>query len=67
MNIAFFPNMIKDRTREIACEIVDFLTKRDVRVYAEDAVAVEIDALPLSSIDISKINYAVSLGGTEQF
>lgn len=63
MNIAFFPNMIKNNTRQVACDIVEFLSQRDIKVYAEDAIADEIKALPLSSIETSRIDYAVSLGG----
>lgn len=63
MQIALFPNMIKKSSREIAGNIVTFLTKSGVEVFSEDAVAEEIGSKPLSSADPHQINYMISLGG----
>ncbi len=63
MKIALFPNMIKKTSREIAGNIVSFLNERAAEVYAEDAIAEEIGARPLTNADPQKIDYMISLGG----
>lgn len=63
MNIALFPNMIKSPTRKIVQELAAFLSARGAVLYSEDAIAAEINVLPLSSVDISLIDLAISLGG----
>lgn len=63
MQIALFPNMIKKPSREIAGNIVSFLTERGAEVFSEDAVAHEIGSKPLSSTSPKKIDYMISLGG----
>lgn len=63
MQIALFPNMIKKPSREIAGNIVTFLTERGAEVFSEDNVAAEIGSKPLSSTSPKKIDYMISLGG----
>lgn len=63
MHIALFPNMIKKPSREIAGNIVHYLTSRGAKVFSEDAVALEIGSQPLSAISPDKIDFMISLGG----
>lgn len=63
MQIALFPNMIKKPSREIAGNIVQYLTERGAKVFAEDSVAKEIGSESLSTVDPRHINYMISLGG----
>lgn len=63
MNVALFPNMIKSQTKHVAIDIVNFLSSKGAKIYAEDVASAEIDALPLSSIDIQEVDFALSLGG----
>lgn len=63
MQIALFPNMIKKSSREIAGNIVQFLTSRGAKVFSEEEVAKEIGCDILSKTTPEKINYIISLGG----
>lgn len=63
MIIAIFTNITKSDSKPISKGIVEFLKKRKVTVVAEDDVASQIDAKPLSSIKHSDVNFIISLGG----
>lgn len=63
MIIMIFANVSKNHAKPIAMGIREFLTERKVRVVAEDAIADEIGAESLSSIDPSKIDFVITLGG----
>jgi NAD+ kinase len=61
--IALFPNEKKTQSFEIAKEIRQFLEKQNIQVTAEDEKAAKIGAIPLSQIDISKVQFLISMGG----
>lgn len=64
MLIALFPNLSKAASLNLALGLCDFLKSRGVTVAVEDDKAASIpEALPLSSVDISKCDYLVSMGG----
>ena len=63
LNIALFPNTLKSQAKAMAIEIVGFLTKREVAVYAEDDEAEEFKAKKLSQIAPNSIDFMISLGG----
>lgn len=63
MIVALFTNLSKNHSKAIAIGIKDFLTSRDVEVYADDKDAHHIGVKPLSSIDPKKVNYIITLGG----
>lgn len=63
MQIALFPNLNKPHSRKIARDIAIFLKDRGVKVTAEDEVAGEIEAEPLSMVSPKDIDILISLGG----
>jgi len=63
MMIAIFPNTSKRQSRNLAVGIREFLASHDIKVVAEDDDAPYIGADPISSVDISKIDFLISMGG----
>ncbi|MBI5346693.1 MAG: NAD(+)/NADH kinase [Chlamydiae bacterium] len=63
MIIALFPNEEIPSSYEIASQIQKYLAKKKVTVVAEDAKAKKINAQPLSSVDLKKIKFLISMGG----
>ncbi len=63
MIIAIFPNALKKNTLETARKILDYLHARHVTVVAEEEVAKQIGAKPLTSVKPNEVNFLISLGG----
>lgn len=63
MFIALFPNEKKEHSFDLAIEIREFFAKRNIPVVAEDEKAAKIGAVPLSSVDLKKIRFLISMGG----
>ena len=63
MIIALFPNKRKKASHGIACQVSEYLVQHRVKVVAEDEVAEEIKAAPLSSVLPEQIDFSISLGG----
>lgn len=63
MIIGLFPNKLKKETEQISKQISEYLTSRGVKVVAEEESAAAIHAAPLSSVALSEIDFALSLGG----
>lgn len=63
MIIALFVHITKNHSKPIAIGIREFLTDHKVQVVAEDDIAHHIGADPLSSVDPSKVDFIISLGG----
>lgn len=63
MIIFLFRNRFKLESKNIAIGIREFLTNREVQVVMDDDDAEEIGATPLSSADLKKIDFSISLGG----
>lgn len=63
MIIALFPNTSKSRSQDIARDVCNFLTQREVTVVTEDDEAASIHAKPLSSISQSAIDFVITIGG----
>ncbi len=63
MIIALFPNEQKKSSFDLAKEICQFLEKKGVTVVAEEEKAAQIGAKPLSSVDPSKIDFLLAMGG----
>ena len=63
MIIGLFPNKEKKESFRIAKEISKFLSQKKIVVVAEDDKAKEIDAKPISSVNLKDIKFLVSLGG----
>lgn len=63
MAIALFPNTLKKQFADTSIEIQTFLRDRGITVLAEDTIAEQIGAAPLSSINPEKIDFVISLGG----
>lgn len=63
MAIALFPNTSKQLALVTAKDICHFLTRKQIQVVADDSQADALDALPLSSINPSNIDFLISLGG----
>lgn len=63
MMIALFPNEKKKQSFELAGNIRKFLETQGVTVVAEDEKADQIGSKPLSSVDLSKIKFLISMGG----
>ncbi len=57
------PNLSKENALKIAAEITEFLSQRDVEVYAKDAIASSIQARPVSQVDPKSIDFVITLGG----
>src|SRR5438105_2334461 len=63
MIIAIFPDISKRQSKNLAIGIQEFLTNQGVQVVAEDEVASEIGATPISQVDLKNIQFLVSMGG----
>jgi NAD+ kinase len=63
MIIALVPNTLKSQSKSIALGIRDFLTERGVTVVFEDPIAEELNATPLSRVDLQKVDFSITLGG----
>ncbi|MCE2983060.1 MAG: NAD(+)/NADH kinase [Parachlamydia sp.] len=63
MIIALFPNERKDSSLKIAAEISKFLQSKNITIVAEDKHAETLNALYLSNVDPSGIDFRISLGG----
>ncbi|NGX39741.1 MAG: NAD kinase [Chlamydiae bacterium] len=63
MIIALFPHSQKKESKHLAIGIRDYLTARGATVLAEDPIAEDIGATPLSSVDPTKIDFLLSMGG----
>lgn len=63
MIIALFANMQKRRSHEVALDVCQFLSKRNVTVVARDEEAKELGISPLTSVPQDQIDFLISLGG----
>ena len=63
MIIALFPNEKKKHSFELAIQIREFLSSKDIQVAAEDEKAALIGALRLSDIDPKQIRFLIAMGG----
>lgn len=63
MIIALFLNNAKKQSHDIARNILDLLLKKNVKVVVDDQSAESLNAPPLSSVEPSKIDYRICLGG----
>ena len=63
MKIAIFPNLKKDRSKKIAKEIIEYLKNKKVEVFADEHVAEDLNVKPLTEIDLTEIDFTISLGG----
>lgn len=63
MIIALFPNLQKEKAREVAIGVRDFLKQAGITVVAKDEAAKELGVKAISEIDPSKIDFLLSLGG----
>lgn len=63
MIIALFPNALKSQAKSIAVGIKDFLEPRGVHVVIEDALSQDYSIAPLSSVELNKVDFSITLGG----
>lgn len=63
MIVALFPNVTKKHSKNLAVGIREFLSSRGHTVVAEDSDATAIGTEPLSSVDPSEVDFAISMGG----
>lgn len=63
MKIFIFPNILKPLAKETASEITEYLLQRNIEVFAEDPIANELHARPLSDCLPHLIDYIITLGG----
>ena len=63
MIIALFPNEMKPQSLQIAAEVCHYLKNKGVEVIAEDRLCPAIGAQPLSRVELSSIDFRISLGG----
>jgi NAD+ kinase len=63
MIIALFANIKKRQSHNLAVSIQEFLTQQGIQVVAEEEEAREIGAASLSTIDLKKIDFLISMGG----
>lgn len=63
MIVALFTNITKNHSKPLAIGIREFLEQKHVRVVAEDSVANQIDAEPLSAVKAKAVNFIITLGG----
>jgi len=63
MIIAIFPHSKKKESKNLAIGIQEYLTSRGATVVAEDEVAEEIGAIPISTVDEEQIQFLLSMGG----
>jgi NAD+ kinase len=63
MIIALFPNQKVKQSLELAKNIKDYLSKKNIIVVADDDIAETLEITPLSSIDLKDIDFLISMGG----
>ncbi|MES2344740.1 MAG: NAD(+)/NADH kinase [Chlamydiota bacterium] len=63
MIIALFANTSKRQSKNLAIGICEFLASQGVTVVAEDEAASELNAKPLSEVDVREIKFLISMGG----
>ncbi|NGX47193.1 MAG: NAD kinase [Chlamydiae bacterium] len=63
MIIAIFPHSQKKESKHLAIGIQEYLTARGATVVAEDDVAEEIGATPISKVPEEQIEFLLSMGG----
>lgn len=63
MIIAIFPNEEKSSSFDVAQSIIDFFSKKKIKVVAEDDKASKLNIPPLSSINLKEISFLISIGG----
>lgn len=63
MIIALFPKIQKEESKNLAHQVIGFLTKNNATVVVEDDKAAELGAPPLSSIDPKSIEILITMGG----
>jgi NAD+ kinase len=63
MKIALIPNHAKEKSVQLAREIIAFFTKKKIAIYLEDSYAKELDAPPLSSTSLKDLDFFLCMGG----
>jgi NAD+ kinase len=63
MIIALFANINRNNSKSIALDIKEFLSKHKVKVVSEEETAASLGVEKLSSIDLERIDFIISLGG----
>ncbi len=63
MKIAIFPNTSKTESLQIALGVVKFLQERDVVVFAEKEDAEYLSIPSISTVNLSEIDFLISMGG----
>lgn len=63
MIIALFFNASNKKSKQLALEVQEFLSSQGIQIVADDTVAQEIGAKPLSQVKASDINFIISFGG----
>lgn len=63
LNIAVFPNFLKQQAKKCAVDVCRYLSEKGIRLFGEDKFAHEIGTEALSSIDPSSIDFRITLGG----
>lgn len=63
MKIALFPRTHKEETKRLVMGVLEFLTRKSVKVYVDDEHAAMFNTSPISEVDPHEINYMVSMGG----
>lgn len=63
MIIALFANMQKKDSFDISKDIVDYLQQRGLTVVARDLESESLHVPPLSSVELDKVDFMISLGG----
>ena len=63
MIIALFTNSRKPESKRLALGIQEYLSDQGVTVVTDDEQATEINALPLSSVNLKDIEFLITMGG----
>lgn len=63
MKIALFPNTSKRESLQIALGVVKFLREKGIAVFAEESDADHLKIPSLSTLDMSEIDFFISMGG----
>lgn len=63
MIIALFPNTSKKQSKNLAIGVQEFLSNHGITVVAEDEEAKQINAKPISSVNLKDIHFMISMGG----
>ncbi len=63
MKIALFRNRAIEQSKNLAIGIREFLSNQKVEVFVEDLDTQEIDAHPLSQVNLKEIDFVITLGG----